>query len=214
MYLMLSETCRFSYRNMSVVKVNCFFECLIVKLTIWTTVFVVLFLCGYEYFHLVTSKIKKMHSTYKSLNFALQKINKVVTRRGQWIWLFILMPVAFIPLTRLSCHRGLRIEGSIDLSPSLRQPKVFDRKWSGFIRSRPRRGIHSWISPMTGDRWQPLPYFLSAQVMPQQTQSKSMSTARRKRLPGAFPVVDGALHPIQNHVFELNLKNSLICQER
>ncbi|KAL2090096.1 hypothetical protein ACEWY4_014784 [Coilia grayii] len=50
--------------------------------------------------------------------------------------------------------------------------------------------------------------------MHQLTQSRFMSAARRKRLPSAFPVIDGVLHPIQNHVFELNLRNSLVCQER
>ncbi|XP_012677234.2 methylcrotonoyl-coenzyme A carboxylase 2 [Clupea harengus] len=110
--------------------------------------------------------------------------------------------------------RGLKIEGSIDLSSCPRQQMMSDKKWSITTRSRPRRCIHSWISPATTDRRQPLTHFLAAQVMHQGAQSKSMSIARRKRLPSAFPVIDGALHPIQNHVFELNLQNSLVCQER
>ncbi|XP_076134095.1 biotin-dependent 3-methylcrotonyl-coenzyme A carboxylase beta1 subunit [Alosa pseudoharengus] len=111
--------------------------------------------------------------------------------------------------------RGLSIEGCVDVSSCLRQQRVSDKKWSVFTRSRlHHRCIHSWISPVTADRGQPLTHFLSAPIMHQQTQSKSMSIARRKRLPSAFPVVEGALHPIQNHVFELNLKNSLVCQER
>ncbi|KAI5610158.1 methylcrotonoyl-Coenzyme A carboxylase 2, partial [Silurus asotus] len=40
------------------------------------------------------------------------------------------------------------------------------------------------------------------------------SSTRRRRLPSAFPVVDGACQLIHRHVFEANLQNSKECQQR
>ncbi|KAG7332508.1 hypothetical protein KOW79_004342 [Hemibagrus wyckioides] len=40
------------------------------------------------------------------------------------------------------------------------------------------------------------------------------SSVRRKSLPCAFPVVDGAFQLIHRHVFEANLQNSQACQQR
>lgn len=40
------------------------------------------------------------------------------------------------------------------------------------------------------------------------------STARRRRLPSAFPVIDGAFPPAVRHVYEANLRNSLVCQQK
>ncbi|XP_076860006.1 biotin-dependent 3-methylcrotonyl-coenzyme A carboxylase beta1 subunit isoform X2 [Brachyhypopomus gauderio] len=40
------------------------------------------------------------------------------------------------------------------------------------------------------------------------------SCTRRRRLPSAFPVIDGAFQPIHSHVFEANLRNSQVCQQR
>ncbi|KAG9270822.1 methylcrotonoyl-CoA carboxylase beta chain, mitochondrial-like isoform X1 [Astyanax mexicanus] len=40
------------------------------------------------------------------------------------------------------------------------------------------------------------------------------SWTSRKNVPSAFPVIDGVFHPIHRHVFETNLRNSQICQQR
>ncbi|KAL6458979.1 hypothetical protein MHYP_G00324510 [Metynnis hypsauchen] len=40
------------------------------------------------------------------------------------------------------------------------------------------------------------------------------SRAPRRRLPSAFPVLDGAFQPIHNHVFEENVRNSQVCRKR
>lgn len=40
------------------------------------------------------------------------------------------------------------------------------------------------------------------------------TSVHRRRLPSAFPVLDEALQPIHNDVFEANLRNSQACQER
>ncbi|XP_026783671.3 methylcrotonoyl-coenzyme A carboxylase 2 [Pangasianodon hypophthalmus] len=40
------------------------------------------------------------------------------------------------------------------------------------------------------------------------------SSVRRRSLPSAFPVVDGACQLIHRHVFEANLQNSQACQQR
>ncbi|XP_062854485.1 methylcrotonoyl-coenzyme A carboxylase 2 [Trichomycterus rosablanca] len=40
------------------------------------------------------------------------------------------------------------------------------------------------------------------------------SSSHRKRLPSAFPVIEGACQLIHRHVFEANLRNSLACQQR
>lgn len=37
---------------------------------------------------------------------------------------------------------------------------------------------------------------------------------RRRRLPSAFPVIDGEFPPVHRHVYEANLRNSLICQQK
>ncbi|KAL1022413.1 hypothetical protein UPYG_G00026660 [Umbra pygmaea] len=41
-----------------------------------------------------------------------------------------------------------------------------------------------------------------------------MSTLHRKRLPSAFPVLSQPLQPLHKDVFEANLKNSCVCQQR
>lgn len=33
-------------------------------------------------------------------------------------------------------------------------------------------------------------------------------------MPSAFPVIDGTFHPFHKHVYEANLRNSLICQQK
>ncbi|TRY88666.1 hypothetical protein DNTS_025686 [Danionella cerebrum] len=40
------------------------------------------------------------------------------------------------------------------------------------------------------------------------------STAPRRRLPSAFPVIDGSFQPAIRHVYEANLRNSLVCQQK
>ncbi|XP_066499977.1 methylcrotonoyl-coenzyme A carboxylase 2 isoform X2 [Hoplias malabaricus] len=40
------------------------------------------------------------------------------------------------------------------------------------------------------------------------------SSVPRKRMQSAFPVIDGAFHPVKSHIFEANLRNSQACQQR
>ncbi|XP_048066390.1 methylcrotonoyl-coenzyme A carboxylase 2 [Megalobrama amblycephala] len=66
-------------------------------------------------------------------------------------------------------------------------------------------------SPVSGSLWQPLTHRTQQPAASHRCMS---STARRRRLPSAFPVIDGAFQPSHRHVYEANLRNSLICQQK
>ncbi|XP_029488563.1 methylcrotonoyl-coenzyme A carboxylase 2 [Oncorhynchus nerka] len=78
---------------------------------------------------------------------------------------------------------------------------------------RPERCLH--LRTSAGNLWQPLAHILSGQAKQLPVAAYLMSTSvHRRRLPSAFPVLDEALQPIHNDVFEANLRNSQACQER
>ncbi|XP_026125037.1 methylcrotonoyl-CoA carboxylase beta chain, mitochondrial isoform X2 [Carassius auratus] len=66
-------------------------------------------------------------------------------------------------------------------------------------------------SPVSGSLWQPLTHRTH---QPAASSCCMSSTVHRRRLPSAFPVIDGELHPVHRHVYEANLRNSLICQQK
>uniref|UniRef100_A0A674D9R5 methylcrotonoyl-CoA carboxylase n=1 Tax=Salmo trutta TaxID=8032 RepID=A0A674D9R5_SALTR len=78
---------------------------------------------------------------------------------------------------------------------------------------RPERCLHSRTS--AGNLWQPLAHIFSGRAKQLPVAACLMGTSvHRRRLPSAFPVLDEALQPIHNDVFEANLRNSQACQER
>lgn len=70
---------------------------------------------------------------------------------------------------------------------------------------------HCTHSPVSGSVWQPLTH---GTHQPAASHRCMSSTMRRRRLPSAFPVLDGTFHPALRHVYEANLRNSLICQQK
>ncbi|KTF98450.1 hypothetical protein cypCar_00002099 [Cyprinus carpio] len=70
---------------------------------------------------------------------------------------------------------------------------------------------HCTHSPVSGSVWQPLTHRTHQPAASSRCMS---STVRRRRPPSAFPVIDGEFHPVHRHVYEANLRNSLICQQK
>ncbi|KAL1270136.1 hypothetical protein QQF64_032425 [Cirrhinus molitorella] len=66
-------------------------------------------------------------------------------------------------------------------------------------------------SPVSGSLWRPLTHRTHQPAVSSHCMS---SIVRRRRLPSAFPVIDGEFHPAHRHVYEANLRNSLICQQK
>ncbi|XP_051509789.1 methylcrotonoyl-coenzyme A carboxylase 2 isoform X1 [Myxocyprinus asiaticus] len=64
--------------------------------------------------------------------------------------------------------------------------------------------------------WQPLTHILQRHRahQPSALYRCMSSTVHRRRLPSAFPVIDGAFQPVHRHVYEANLRNSLFCQQK
>ncbi|CAB1324336.1 unnamed protein product [Coregonus sp. 'balchen'] len=114
-----------------------------------------------------------------------------------------------------SClSRGLRTKGRLcpGYASSQSPPWNVDPCTPSTHR-RPERCLHSRIS--AGNLWQSLAHLLSGRAKQQPVAACLMSTSvRRRRLPSAFPVLDEALQPIHNDVFEANLRNSQACQQR
>ncbi|XP_056115529.1 methylcrotonoyl-coenzyme A carboxylase 2 isoform X2 [Rhinichthys klamathensis goyatoka] len=70
---------------------------------------------------------------------------------------------------------------------------------------------HCTHSPVSGSLWQPLTH---GTHQPAASHRCMSSTVRRRRLPSAYPVIDGTFQPALRHVYEANLRNSLICQQK
>ncbi|XP_030640359.1 methylcrotonoyl-CoA carboxylase beta chain, mitochondrial [Chanos chanos] len=73
--------------------------------------------------------------------------------------------------------------------------------------------MHSPIS--TFSPCQPLTHILQGRATQRPALTRLMSTGgRKRRLPSAFPVIDGTLQPFYKHVYEANLRNSMVCEQR
>ncbi|XP_014072077.1 methylcrotonoyl-CoA carboxylase beta chain, mitochondrial [Salmo salar] len=111
-----------------------------------------------------------------------------------------------------SClSRGLRTKGRLCPGYASSQSPLWNV--DPCTHRRPERCLHSRTS--AGNLWQPLAHIFSGRAKQLPVAACLMGTSvHRRRLPSAFPVLDEALQPIHNDVFEANLRNSQACQER
>ncbi|XP_065102721.1 biotin-dependent 3-methylcrotonyl-coenzyme A carboxylase beta1 subunit [Paramisgurnus dabryanus] len=73
---------------------------------------------------------------------------------------------------------------------------------------------HTTHSPVSGSLQRPLTHILQRHRSLTASYRCMSSTVQRRRMPSAFTVIDGAFHPFHKHVYEANLRNSLICQQK
>ncbi|XP_016357515.1 LOW QUALITY PROTEIN: methylcrotonoyl-CoA carboxylase beta chain, mitochondrial-like [Sinocyclocheilus anshuiensis] len=70
---------------------------------------------------------------------------------------------------------------------------------------------HCTHSPVSGGLWRALTHRTHQPAASSRCMS---STVRRRCLPSAFPVIDGEFHPAHRHVYEANIRNCLIYQQK
>ncbi|KAA0714239.1 Methylcrotonoyl-CoA carboxylase beta chain, mitochondrial [Triplophysa tibetana] len=96
----------------------------------------------------------------------------------------------------------------------LAKASVSQRPWSCDTSSKLCTVCHSTHSTVPSNL-RPITHVFQRHWTHQTTSYRCVgSTVRRKPLPSAFPVIDGGFQPVHKHVYEANLRNSLICQQK